>query len=432
MAVKFGTLDLSIVTDHLIQMLRDCVAATEIWTLEPPAEGTPENTNPSQPVNVTVTGNAPDIVHGADDGCTLSLYLFHTSPDPYQRNSPVLGDRTKVPPLPFQPLSLDLYYLLSAYSPGRYIEEQQAMSIGMKCFYEQAIVKNVVLANDGRPKGEFVLSMEPTVSDEIGRLWQSFNVPNRFSVIYKISVVFVQPTADTRPIAKNPDVVSLSLGPTSSLFPAMAQLLSTTQHVRFIGPEDVPADPTKRDFHDYDMVPAVVAPGESFLLYGNGLTGAIKLFLVRPGVADLDVSTWIDGTATNNTQTRLKINVPKAPGVDAGSYQLKATVDAAPTNTTPFSLAAKVTPAADPPVVSYAGVALSFNGFGFVAGQTEVFLETVPLVENAAAGPGQFAIKLAGKQIQFQPPADLGTGRYGFRVRVNGIESTPAMWVDIP
>lgn len=430
--MAFGTLDLSIVTDHLIQMLRDCVTATDIWTLEPPPEGTPPNTNPGQAFNITVTGNSPDIVQSADNGCTLSLYLFHATPDPYQRNSPVLGDRTKVPPLPYQPLSLNLFYLLSAYSQARYIEEQQAMSIAMKCFYEHAIVRNVVLANDGRPKGEFVLSMETTVSDEIGRLWQSFTVPNRLSVIYKVSVVFIQPTTDARPIAKKPEIVSFSLGPTSSLYPATSQLLSTTQHVRFIGPEDVPGDPAKRDFHDYDMIPAVVAPGEQFLLYGNGLTGTIKLFLVREGMADLDVTTWIDGTATNNTERRLNIKVPTNPGVDAGTYQLKATVSGAPTNTTPFSIAAKVTPSSDPPLMSFTGPALSVNGFGFLASKTEVLLETVALVENAAVGAGEFTIKSAGKVIEFKPPATLGTGRYGLRVRVNGIESTPAMWVDIP
>ena len=93
--MKMGLLDLSIVTDELITRLKTALG-----------------------VGFSVTGNAPDA--SRDDGSShVSLFLFHTAPSPYMRNTPVVGDRTKVLTNKFQPLALDLYYLLSAYAKRR-------------------------------------------------------------------------------------------------------------------------------------------------------------------------------------------------------------------------------------------------------------------------------------------------------------------------
>ena len=69
--MKMGLLDLSLVTDELINRLKAALGS-----------------------GFSVTGNAPDA--SREDGTShVSLFLFHTAPSPYLRNTPVVGDRTK-------------------------------------------------------------------------------------------------------------------------------------------------------------------------------------------------------------------------------------------------------------------------------------------------------------------------------------------------
>src|SRR5438874_3132184 len=110
-----GVLDLSIITDTLLKLLDDCKNASPLWQADP--------------FTITMTGAMPEAVRN-DGNCQLSLYLFHIEQDKFQRNTPV----TRSSVIPQQPMSLDLYYLLTAYAEKRYIEEQQAMSIAMRCF----------------------------------------------------------------------------------------------------------------------------------------------------------------------------------------------------------------------------------------------------------------------------------------------------------
>src|ERR1700731_285580 len=109
-----GVPDLWLITDNPVQTLKD-------------------NGLASLPFNVAVSGSAPDSVR-EDGECQLTLYLFHVEQDKSQMNSPVLGKRALT--VPFQPLGLNLYYMLSAFSGKSYAQEQQAMSIAMRCFHE--------------------------------------------------------------------------------------------------------------------------------------------------------------------------------------------------------------------------------------------------------------------------------------------------------
>jgi Pvc16 N-terminal domain len=123
-----GLLDLSIVTDRLVKLLDDYRQLPLFQTF----------------ANFTVSGNPPDKV--AKEGSShLSVYLFHIESDKFQKNSPVSGARDAK--IPSQPLSLNLYYLLSAFSDndnGGYLEEQQAMSIALRCFHGKPLRKNSV------------------------------------------------------------------------------------------------------------------------------------------------------------------------------------------------------------------------------------------------------------------------------------------------
>jgi len=425
--MPFGLLDLSIVTDHLVKLLQDATSVTTFPTDPPVEPGTVPDNIPITTYSITVTGNAPDAARD-DSDCLLSIYLYHVTPDPYQRNTAVLPGGRSPLTAPYQPLALDLYYLLSAYSNKRYIQEQQAMSLALKCLYENTLLKNVLLANDGRPVGEFSLTMEVMSSDEMGRLWQSFVVSNRLAAVYKVSVVFIQPQEP--PIVVTKPVLSVH----AAAVPSMPNLTGSTRHVQFIGPQTF-ANPAQKDVRTFDVSPAVAAAGETFLLQGDGLAGPIKLRLTGDGPDQ--IVDWV----VSNTNNSITVQVPSPAGMDPGAYQLKVVFDVpdnqggtieAVSNATPFSLAPTVTPQT-PPVLNYkAGdPALTIQGAGFLAGNIEVFLDSVTLTEDTKPAPvvaGQFKV-VDATHIQLIPPAMLGL--YGIQVHVNGVEATPALWVQL-
>src|SRR5437879_5552179 len=144
-----GLLDLSVVTDLVVAKLKGCRDNSPLWN--------PNNLaiNPGPPYTITITGLAPEEVRSSGD-CEVSFYLFHVSQDKSQRNLPPV---TPVPPLQapilFIPLTLDLYYLLTAYSKGSYVQEQQAMSIAMRCLHENPILTTTVVVGGQAVKQEF-------------------------------------------------------------------------------------------------------------------------------------------------------------------------------------------------------------------------------------------------------------------------------------
>ena len=68
-------------------------------------------------------------------------------------------------------------------------------------------------------------------------------------------------------------------------------------------------------------------------------------------------------------------------------------------------------------------------GQQFVAGQTQVLLETVALTPAPGAlQPGMFKV-IDPQTITFQRPANLPSGVYAVRIRVNQVESPPGWWI---
>ncbi len=201
-----GVFDLSIVTDALIALITKYRDESPIWTST--------TTKPT----IDITGAAPDAGRvGAD--CVLSVYLFHVATDKYQRNTPLPlrppvvsspSQRLRVPPIPFQPLALDLYYLVTAWAGSQYVTEQRAMSIALKALYENPTIHSTV-HNDDRIEG-LTLTMEMETWDEMGRLWQAVTTPARLAAVYKVSAVFIAPEALTDSLAPPPATIDLTVG----------------------------------------------------------------------------------------------------------------------------------------------------------------------------------------------------------------------------
>lgn len=435
-----GLLDLSIVTDRLVTLLKNATASSPLGLAFP----------------INVSGSAPDSVRQSGI-CELSLYLFHVSADKHQRNSPVTPPRlpppfpndpraqTQVPVIPFQPLSLDLYYLLTAFAASDYVHEQQVMSVALKCFHENPIVRtNVTIEGNSVPE-EFCLTMEVETADELSRIWQAASPPARLSVVYKVSVVFITPEAPTRAIAPPVEEISIVAAPATLPFAESGQVLTTYRRVSYRGPDS--------SIRSFDQSPATVAAGERVLLIGAGLNGpaSSRAFLLAPDGSEFEVTPWMVPqpplpAPPIQTSSRITLELPGTVGAlpapssvltetpPAGVYQLRVGDSTDRSNATPVSIAARLTIPAGPPqpILSPAGADFTFDGLGFIAGRTEVLLGGVRLNEVAPPGAGEFGINPAGTQITFEVPTGLAAGLYPVRVRVNNVESAPTWWVQVP
>jgi len=175
-------LDLSAVTDSLIDLVKNNWASAPIW-----AElglGGPSFTP-------TFSGLAPDAIRDGG-GPQLSLFLYHVESDNAQEATFWTSQMVRSPgqPVRYLPLALDLYYLLSAYSDGSYSDEQQAMSVAMRIFHASAAVRSDTTPN---PAWSLTLTMEHRSYDELSRLWQATTVPLRLGAVYRAAVVFLTP-----------------------------------------------------------------------------------------------------------------------------------------------------------------------------------------------------------------------------------------------
>lgn len=421
----FGMLDLSIVTDALKDTITTCINATPLFK------------DPAKKFTINVKGDAPDVVR-KDAGCNLSLYLFHIQKDAYQTNA--LNTNPSLKPgfpraqrIPLQPLSLDLYYLLTASSDAGYVQEQQAMSIAMRCLHEHPVVTTTVPFGAGTPE-EFSLQLEVDTADQMSRLWQAATVPMRLSAAFKVSVIFISPEA---PPPAGLEVKQVNLLEGAALIPfatAGGQLIGTKTTVSYRPPESTVATPLTRS---YDLSPSVIAAGQPFFIFGGGLASQ-HVFITGAAGVETDVTAWIDPAVETPSDSRIALRSPNTmgnpPGATppAGTYQFQVGSGILRSNSIPFSIAARIDNVANPPILNSTAGLYTIQGVG-LQGVVQVLLDTVALARsNAAPSAGQFFVNAAGTQIDFRAPAGLPTGRWPLRVRVNGVESAPSWWVNVP
>jgi hypothetical protein len=410
---SFGLMDLSLVTDHLKTMLTNYYASP-LW-------------NPPIPFTPNVTGNPPDMLRSLG-GCQVSLYLFHVSEDKYQRNLDLGGKQDpSVGPLHYTPLGLDLYYLLSAYA-GDYAQEQQSLTMAMRCFHENSIVQFFVPPSGPQMVAqEFTLTMETESLDQLSRMWQAFTSSFRFGAIYKASVIFISPDAALPPA---PPAIDIEISTDPSFLPF---LLSTSRTFRF-RKSDGTFSPS------IEISPARVGPGQAFLLEGGGFKAAGStdhVWLQGSGLlTPVDITSWLSGPLSAQTSTRYTLLLPNSsrpPPANTpppGPYELSVGDATGPKSLpTPFTVAPGVQVTLNPPRFP---LALSYvvNGLGFTTGLTEVFMGSHALTLGAP-GAGNFQVNGTGTQITFQPPALLNPGFYFLRIRVNQVEADPSWWVQV-
>ncbi|MGH3150237.1 MAG: DUF4255 domain-containing protein [Streptosporangiaceae bacterium] len=337
------------------------------------------------------------------------------------------------PPVRYQPMALDLYYLLSAFAEDNYVQEQQTMSIAMRVFHENPVVRGVDTV--GQP-WEVTLTLERRSFDELSRLWQAWTSPLRVSAVYRAAVVLIEPEPAPPP---GPPVSSVGLAVEPGTARSAPVLLGTQREVRYA----IPSGETVTFVQD----PATAAAGQEVWIFGTdlGTTPPPRLLLAGPypGTGESDVTSWLVPPSQPPPAIRQAMRLPAAAGDPPagtpapGRYSLRMEVtpaggtSAVGTAEVPLTVAAGVDPAGGA-VLPAAGQYV-IAGTGFTADATEVLLGMVTLqAAGGTPGPGEFTVNLAGTAITLIPPAALAAGTYQIRVRVAGIECDPAHWLVIP
>lgn len=129
-----------------------------------------------------------------DDSTRLSLFLFQVAENDYLRNQEMQPVNSTA--LQYPPLTLDLFYMLTAYSSienltERTLEEHTILGRAMRIFYDNAILRGSLLRGSLAGTDEELRIVLTTMNMEnITQMWNSFEgKPYRASVFYQITPV---------------------------------------------------------------------------------------------------------------------------------------------------------------------------------------------------------------------------------------------------
>jgi hypothetical protein len=128
----------------------------------------------------------------------------------------------------FEPLCLDLWYMVSAQSKSSYTQEQQLSGIAMRSLREHATVRVAAPTPPPAPvtPSEVSVVLESPTSDELPRLWQALGLPLRTTAQYRFltalgrrrSVVTCTP-GSSGPSRRRPEMASWALAGAVALTP---------------------------------------------------------------------------------------------------------------------------------------------------------------------------------------------------------------------
>jgi hypothetical protein len=437
--------DLSLVTDTLKSLLTGAVSASPIWVGGPPS--------------LSFSGVNPELVKSSSE-CDLNVFLYHVTEDKFQKNSfwsqaAQSGGAPPHQPVAFEPMALDLSYLVSAASVS-YETEQRVMSIVLRTLHENATITVPAPGPTGLPVTELTIALQSQTGDELSRLWQAIAAPLRMTADYRVSVVFLTPET---PPASAPHPTTWSLladspatnPPTVTPAGPLPVLIGTFRRVTYVAPPQ-PGLPPNRTF---DLTPASAAPApaaadQTMVLRGTHLDDADRIYLVTIDPAgtlsEVDVTSW-------KVKLTIKYSSPPAGGVPVrlrpppgagaapagcpapGHYYLRVGTPADPawrSGLVALDLAAWVDPAPGPDLIAGGGGVYTCTVVGLPAAGGEVRLGTVPLVQTAASPPAAGEWNLTGTTLSFKAPAGLRPGSYALRVRAGDVESDPALWPVVP
>ncbi len=168
--------------------------------------------------DVTVTALAPDrIAVSVAEKTQLNLYLYHITPNSGRYFTGTTAANMHSTHASPAPLTLDLHYLLTAYSE-RELQAEALLGCAMRLFHEksvltqemfQATLASIASTNTGagRERHPVVEALATSITtdqvqalkiipeflnmEEMTKLWNALQAHARLSMAYRISVVFI-------------------------------------------------------------------------------------------------------------------------------------------------------------------------------------------------------------------------------------------------
>ena len=138
-----------------------------------------------------------------DQSIRLTLFLYSIMENPHMKNQEM---RTLSPTeLGYPPLTLDLYYLLTAYAstqiPDRTeqtLEQHRILGRAMRIFYDNAILGGTILQGSLEGTSEELRIVLNSISlDDLTKIWSAFQEEGyRLSVSYLVTPTNIDSTRD--------------------------------------------------------------------------------------------------------------------------------------------------------------------------------------------------------------------------------------------
>jgi hypothetical protein len=414
--------DLSLVTDALRDLLVTAVNTSPVFGGQPP------------PFSVTVSGQHPEIPGQSD--CELNIYLFHVAPNKHLANRfwSAAAQHSGQPPVASEPLSLDLWYMLSAQSKTSYVQEQRLLGIALQCLHDNTTLE----LNTPSPPPDSITPSHATVVmespsfEEMSRLWQAFGLPLRTTAQYRVSVAFLTP--ETVPPGA-PEVTAMNLAAAPVALAGgrpPARLFATRRTLSHIEPGPVAAT-LQQSPATTAPAPAAAGAGQQFVLDGAGVADTDHVVLVSyPG----GVRTETDVTATWLAVPGVPFRLAPPAGVNAplpGRYEMALTRPTEPgwqSNSVPLNIAVWIDPAGGPTLTTdgqgrftMAVGNLPASGVMLRLGASEL----TRIADGALPQPGEWECT-GGSQVRFAAPSGTAPGTYLVGVRANEVEADPTKW----
>lgn len=421
------------ITETIIALLKKAVDDTKNW---PPA------------LNVL-----PELLKDTNEG--IGFYLYHVQENSHYKNYPAPG--IDLPPVNFTPMSLNLFYQLSANKRKEdnedAFDEQRLMSVAMKALHDHAIITKTV-STPVNPTGKRInvkITLQNITPSESVQYWSASELPVRLAAYYEASVVFMEPET-----TKSYSGRVLSYG--NYIFvQGTPQIIGSENTIEY----NLPGDPVVRavKISPAQAPPASIIPGpvNSVIRFtGTGFSSLnIKLLVINPrwkepAVADLigwetslvsqnEIRTTVRQTALLETAA---IPVDIIPGLYAAQVavtEVRVLPDSSTksfrhtSNQFPFSVMPRIDAIA--PLTGTPGTLFTVTGYLFqhvdiITGDIQVYIGEDALTLQPGAGPATVShFRVTGaNNLEFRAPLTLKKGVVPVRILIKGVESPPA-WI---
>lgn len=142
----------------------------------------------------------------------LTVHLYHIEENGnYRQNNMMVENKSR---MRYPPLSLKLYYLVTAHSKGKgsIKSEDESRILGrvMQCFYDHSVIEPNLLQGSLKEQEEGIrISFNQLSYDDMQRIWSYPNTPYKLSLSYIVEPVLLNSTR-TKNVKRVTDI-SISL-----------------------------------------------------------------------------------------------------------------------------------------------------------------------------------------------------------------------------